>query len=373
MRLALLLLVVVHAVHPAVAAKRPKPEPCAGGRFLVLEGGPLVAEAGSPRFDAVAIAAGQVGIDSGCAPARVKLKATKKGTVVRARWARCGSARAVKLQATIAAPACDTMTGVRKAKKQKAVRFRAVRSRCGDGAVDTAGGEACDQGAGCTAGQTCDDARCACVDPPATTTTSSTLAPATTTTSTSTSTTTTLPAGVCGNGTIDAGEPCDLFAAPSGCAGGQQCDLAAGQCACTAIPASIGKTVAFSLPPPPDPSTLPLPQTEDGTRYLNVGPGGMLTVPDAPADPLTAVARCTGWITACVSPPDRVLDDCARSAPHCTTGQPWLETERCCPAACFAAYEAQRQAGASAMLAFRTTYFTDASCFPGVAALLGND
>jgi hypothetical protein len=99
----------------------------------------------------------------------------------------------------------------------------------------------------------------------------------------------------------------------------------------------------------------------------------MLTVPDAPADPLTAVARCTGWIVACVSPPDRSLDDCARSAPHCTTGQPWLETERCCPSACFDAYETRRQAGASAMLAFRTTYFTDASCFPGVAALLGND
>ena len=67
------------------------------------------------------------------------------------------------------------------------------------------------------------------------------------------------------------------------------------------------------------------------------------------------------------------LDDCARSAPHCQTAEPWLEAQRCCPAACFTAYEALRRTGVAPMLAFSKVYFEDASCLPGVRALLGKD
>jgi hypothetical protein len=85
---------------------------------------------------------------------------------------------------------------------------------------------------------------------------------------------------------------------------------------------------------------------------------------------VTALGACTRWITLCVDPASRSLDDCARSAPACATDRPWEEAAACCPAACFATYEAARLGGAEPLAAFSQVYFTDASCFPGVRALL---
>ena len=45
----------------------------------------------------------------------------------------------------------------------------------------------------------------------------------------------------------------------------------------------------------------------------------------------SALGACTRWITSCVDPTSRSLDDCARSAPPCATAQPWEEPD-CCPA-----------------------------------------
>jgi hypothetical protein len=332
-------------------ARKPRPTPCPPGRFLIVSGGPLVAGSVVTGLDALVIDGGRIGTDSGCPPTGGRVKATRKGTIVRAKWSECGGLKRVRVKALIAAPACETMRGKVRAKRRAPSQFQAVRSACGDLRHDAAGGEQCD-GAGCAAGQTCADL-CTCAAPP---------------------TSTTLPAGlasVCGDGVVATDEACDLMALPSGCPAGHQCDVTGDACGCVPIPATIGQPVAFDPGPPIDPAALGLPPNGDGTYALVRVPGAELVIDPALNDPITAVGRCTSWIARCLAPPARLLDDCTRSAPACQTDQPWLEATRCCPSACFAAYEAQRRAGASPLLAMRLVYFADASCFPGVRAQLG--
>ena len=132
----------------------------------------------------------------------------------------------------------------------------------------------------------------------------------------------------------------------------------------------IGRQVTFAPPPVQDLAALGVPRLPDG-RFFVFGAGdASLTVDPTLRNPVTALGACTRWITTCVDPTARSLDDCARSAPACTTDQPWEEDAPCCPAACFAAYEAARLAGTAPLPAFSQVYFTDASCFPGVRALL---
>lgn len=351
LRLASAFALIVFATN--APARKPRPAPCPPGRFIVTSGGPLVVGAAVTDLDAVVIDGSRIGTDSGCALAAGKVKASKKGTIVRAKWSQCGTSKRVRLKGVIAAPACEAMAGKVRAKRRAPAPFQAVRSSCGDGRFDAAGGEQCDGATGCAAGQSCAAETCTC----------STAA-----------TTTTLPNGrapVCGNGVAETGETCDRMALPSGCPTGQQCDFVGEACGCSPIPATIGQLVAFDPGPLPDFTALGLPPRGDGTYSFMGVPNADFAIDPNLKDPITALGRCASWIVACLSPPTRLLDDCARSAPACTTDQPWLEGQRCCPSACFTAYESLRREGASPGRALRTVYFQDASCFPGVRAVLG--
>ena len=132
----------------------------------------------------------------------------------------------------------------------------------------------------------------------------------------------------------------------------------------------IGHPVAFDPPPPPDLAAARLPRLPDGQFVVLVIPGAQLLLDPTRRDPVTALGACTGWITSCVEPAGRSLDDCARSAPPCATDRPWEEAVACCPAACFEAYQQGRRAGTDALAAFAQVYFQEARCFPGVQALL---
>jgi hypothetical protein len=52
------------SIAPAIA-KRPKPSPCAPDRYVVVEGAPLVGDAGSTAPDVIAVAPKQVTISGG--------------------------------------------------------------------------------------------------------------------------------------------------------------------------------------------------------------------------------------------------------------------------------------------------------------------
>ncbi len=181
---------------PAVA-KRPKPTPCPGGRFLV-EGEALVAGDSTAPHEPVVISSTTVSIGDACQPVRGKVAATKRGTTVKAAWQACvGLAGSVHLKATFDAT-CSVLTGTLVARRGTPKRrpFTARRSACGDGIVDPGAGEQCD-GDGCGAASQC-DARCQCIPLlPAATTTTTTLTASTTsvsaTTTTSTTASTTLP------------------------------------------------------------------------------------------------------------------------------------------------------------------------------------
>jgi hypothetical protein len=165
--------------------------PCRRGRFLfqrdaVVQGGPATLET-------LSVAPSQAAISLGCRGVKPALVVTRRGTSVTASWARCtdvldrnGRPARLKLKGFIAAPGCDTLTGsviVRRATPRRR-QFTAALSRCGDGYLDTQGGEQCgDAGATCPAGTAC-TATCTCEVPRSVTTT---------TTRTSTSTSTTLP------------------------------------------------------------------------------------------------------------------------------------------------------------------------------------
>jgi hypothetical protein len=112
-----------------------------------------------------------------------------------------------------------------------------------------------------------------------------------------------------------------------------------------------------------------LPRLPDGQFLVLAVPGAQLTIDPTLRDPVTALGACTAWITACVDP-SRSLDDCARSAPPCATDRPWEEATACCPAACFEGYQRARQGGTEPLAAYEQVYFKDASCFPGLRALL---
>ena len=135
------------AGQPALA-KRAKPQPCAAGRFLVAPTAEPLLTGVSPTIDAIGIdAAGHVSLDGCGAATKGKVKATRKATIVQAKWTRCGAFSNVVLAAKIAAPACDVMSGKLQAKMLKTKKFPAMRSTCGDQRVDTGGDETCDASA----------------------------------------------------------------------------------------------------------------------------------------------------------------------------------------------------------------------------------
>ncbi len=154
------LLVLAALAALAGTADAKKVPPCAGARYLVT-GAPVVSGGAAVAPDTIVIGS-TISIGSGCAPVRVKVKGSKKGTTVSAAWPKgcAGAAGKVTLSGKIDS-ACRTLTAKVRGKKAKLKRdLTATRSSCGDGVFDR-DGESCDAGAGCTGGQTC-GATCSC-------------------------------------------------------------------------------------------------------------------------------------------------------------------------------------------------------------------
>ena len=170
---------------PALAARRPKPEPCPSGRYLIV-GEPLVAGENTPTTDGLQVGT-LVAIDELCGPVAPKsLQGHRNGvTEVHAKWPTCNRlAGKVRLDGRLI-DGCTRLKGTLKAHKFKR-RFEAMLSRCGDRIVDPAAGEECDDG-NAVPGDGCEpDCK---LTPPTTTTT--TVVPATTTSTTETTSTTT--------------------------------------------------------------------------------------------------------------------------------------------------------------------------------------
>jgi len=194
--LCFLLLGSLLAAFPVLAA-RAKPEACPPGRFLVTTvPGPFTGGA-SP---AVLELAGAESVDlSGCGFAPARIRAKRKTTTVTAKWAACGEFTKVRLVAKIASPACDTAAVKLRGKKRQKSKVTATRSTCGDGRIDTEGGEACDASAaggdaGCPGrcGMAGAGDACTCATTTTTTTTTTSTTTTTTTTTTTSTTTTTL-------------------------------------------------------------------------------------------------------------------------------------------------------------------------------------
>jgi hypothetical protein len=149
--------------------KKPKPAPCAGGRFLAAAGGaPLLGAVLSQ--DGAIVIGDEPRIELGtCGPSSAKRKATAKFTLLKAKWSQCADATKVKVAVKISAPECLALDGTIRAKKIKAQHFTGTRSACDDGVLDTAGGEQCDAGSPCAGGAAC--VNCACGSDGSTTTT----------------------------------------------------------------------------------------------------------------------------------------------------------------------------------------------------------
>jgi RHS repeat-associated protein len=179
-------------------AARPKPQLCPDGRYLVVQGPPLLSGVATTPAAAVTIAEGQITLDGACPQVAVKQKAKRRGTSIKARWPECpGVVGPVRLRGLIE-PTCQTFTGKVTAKKSDRHKeeFRTLLSTCGDGVLDPDNGEECEADQDCTPPETCP--ACACIDQQTTTTsapggsttsitgptiiTSTSLAPGTTTT-----------------------------------------------------------------------------------------------------------------------------------------------------------------------------------------------
>jgi hypothetical protein len=149
--------------------KKPRPAPCAGGRFLVAAGAaPLLSSVLAENAAIVIDGAPQIDLGT-CGPSSARRKATSKFTLLKAKWNQCANVAKVKVVAKISAPECLTLDGTIRAKKTKAQHFTATRSTCDDGVVDSAAGEECDVGFPCAGGAAC--ANCTCPPDDSTTTT----------------------------------------------------------------------------------------------------------------------------------------------------------------------------------------------------------
>ena len=194
-----LLLATALVAGPSAAVARPPATSCPPGRFLLAAGG--AAARGLPQPVAITIDGPSVAMDVACSDPVVRVVATAARTRVRARWTHCNAGPgSIRLRASIAAPACERMTGVLGTGRARPRRFTATRSACGDGRRDPEI-EECDAGVGCGAGEMC-TAACHCrpptSEPPASaTTTTTTLRGSTTTTPDGSTTTTTTPGPGC--------------------------------------------------------------------------------------------------------------------------------------------------------------------------------
>jgi len=184
-----------------------KVTPCPGGRYLLDVGDAgLIFGDQTPTTDALTVGTTTLSTPT-CGSTHAKVKGTKKGTIVHAKWKTCSGLKKVAAVATIA-DSCATMRGTIKAKKVAARAFTArLSTGCGDGLLDKGLGEQCESDADCDPGATC-DAPCTCKAATTTTTTTAVVS-TTSTTLPSGCVPSTTASGVCGNCTVDPGETCD--------------------------------------------------------------------------------------------------------------------------------------------------------------------
>lgn len=134
-------------------AMRPETPACDGGRFVVREAA-LIAGAtpGIPKLETIIISGGGIRISSGCSLVRAKLKRTRNGIRVRAKWGLCQGLRG-RVRLTAMMDGCNRLRGMLKSKGAR-TPFVAELSACGDGIVDAEAGESCEPpgGAECDAG-----------------------------------------------------------------------------------------------------------------------------------------------------------------------------------------------------------------------------
>src|SRR2546425_2054460 len=195
--LALLALALVAA--PARASAE-APPPCPGVRFLVAP--PLVPETVLPLDAIVVDGDGMATIASGCPPVQARIRRRGGRSILRARWAACGTLRRVLLSAKVDDASCTSLVGTFSARTTRRRHFEAPRSTCGDGQLDATAGEQCESAADCAAGEICTACLCGrdtstttdarrkkttSTTSTSTTSTSSTRVPTTSTSSTSSS------------------------------------------------------------------------------------------------------------------------------------------------------------------------------------------
>jgi hypothetical protein len=158
-----ILVIALVAPHAPALAKLP---PCPGGRYLV-SGPPLAGELDGPSMDVVEMAGKMVGVASGCAAVKSRVRATARGTKIRARFLSCSGFTGKAIMNATITEHCRTLAGTFVAKSAGIMQpFLASLSGCGDGIWDPDGGEACDAGLG-----PCGDLCTACACAGATTTT----------------------------------------------------------------------------------------------------------------------------------------------------------------------------------------------------------
>ena len=139
-----------------VLGGRAEAGPCAG-RFIAHAGVTLLGEPG------IALGDDTVTIGRTCGPAPTRVaRAGRRGWRVSARWNACDTDRRIRLRARLSAD-CTLFAGVVRGKGLGQTRFSASLSRCGDGLIDGANGESCDDG-NTVGGDPC-EANCVPCDP----------------------------------------------------------------------------------------------------------------------------------------------------------------------------------------------------------------
>lgn len=123
----LLSLLLLDLVGTTALARRPAATPCPTGLFAVQDAAPF------PGASILSLDATGIAFDAGCTErVAATIKATRKRTKISARWASCTDLPAgAKLKATIASPACDTLSGAVVAKKAKPKRRKLAAARLG--------------------------------------------------------------------------------------------------------------------------------------------------------------------------------------------------------------------------------------------------
>ena len=306
-------LAVLVSVPPTDAEAKRRIPPCPGGVFWV-DGEPLLTS-GLAAPDAVAVEGGLVSLLSGCGPTTVKLKGTRRGTKLKAKWGSCpGISGRVRIKARID-PSCTTMAGklrARKLKRSFSAHIRPPSGECGDGNLDP--GEACDDGGNAP----CDGCAADC----------------------------SRRDGVCGDGIVECGEACDgagtcgagetcescgcvggLFCAEASTCGGRQYCSEARDCLC--IRSAEGPILCGHIP-----STCAVQLCQTSADCAGLGEGYFCDTPNSGCCSDGELPRC---IAPCERPPcaqEQICgENCCPAGSGCAGGA-CCPTERICGATC---------------------------------------